>query len=74
MRFLGVLVFLIPFFLGLAVVTDYRGFARVLMQPSRNSSGKGPATVHVIAGSVLMAISGLGFLAGVVIAVREWVS
>ncbi|MBD0674357.1 hypothetical protein BU198_37645 [Streptomyces sp. CBMA156] len=50
MKALVALIFLIPLFLGIAMVTDYRGFAKSFMQPSGRSSGDGPVGIHLVVG------------------------
>ncbi|MFB7124472.1 MULTISPECIES: hypothetical protein [unclassified Kitasatospora] len=50
MRILVALAFLIPLFLGVAMVTDYRGFSKWFTQPSGRSSKDGPAGIHLVVG------------------------
>ncbi|GAA2835408.1 hypothetical protein RMN57_07930 [Kitasatospora sp. CM 4170] len=58
------LVCLIPLFLGIAVITDFRGISRFFMQPSNRSSANGPTRVHLLAGWVFIAISVYGLVYG----------
>lgn len=66
MDLLRALPFLIPLFLGIAVVTDYRGFSKMLTQSSRRSSTDGPARGLVITGWVFIVVSSLVILSGIV--------
>ncbi|MFJ9607815.1 hypothetical protein ACIRS1_15890 [Kitasatospora sp. NPDC101176] len=59
---MSVLAFLVPLFLGIAVVTDFRGINRFIMKAPKEASKEGPTTTSLITGWLFIVMSSAVFV------------